>query len=191
MLVEFRFRNWGCFFDEQTLSLVASNLTGRQHCLFETKYSSYKNILPIAAIFGPNASGKSSILSALSFLRLAVRRSFSEKRERTFVPRKYFKLAECGQDSTTELEATFICDDILFKYGFECDSKSFLKEWLFAYPNGRRQVWFERNGTEFEFGNNLKGPNSVVAGMVREDVLFLSAASAANHVQLDLSLIHI
>ncbi|KCZ92735.1 hypothetical protein HJO_07267 [Hyphomonas johnsonii MHS-2] len=90
-----------------------------------------------------------------------------------------------GVRETSELELTFISDDTLFKFGFECDSKSFVREWLYAYPNNRRQIWYERNGNDLTFGNNLKGPNAIVAGMVRDDVLYLSAASAANHSQLD------
>ncbi|WP_162173795.1 AAA family ATPase [Hyphomonas johnsonii] len=153
--------------------------------MVETKFTTAKQVLPVAAIFGPNASGKSSILSAVAFLRLAVRRSFSEKRDKPVVPRKYFKLVASGVRETSELELTFISDDTLFKFGFECDSKSFVREWLYAYPNNRRQIWYERNGNDLTFGNNLKGPNAIVAGMVRDDVLYLSAASAANHSQLD------
>ena len=37
-----------------------------------------------------------------------------------------------------------------------------LEEWLFAWPNRKKQVWFERDGNKFEFGENLKGENKLM-----------------------------
>ncbi len=71
-----------------------------------------------------------------------------------------------------------------YQYGFEVTDDCVLEEWLFAWPNGKKQVWFERDGIEYKFGDNLKGDNKVVEGVTRTNALFLSTAVQFNHPQL-------
>ena len=65
MLLQFNFKNFKSFRDDTTLDLTA------------TKISEYSNhvitignekVLPIAAIFGANASGKSNVLEAFRYM---------------------------------------------------------------------------------------------------------------------------
>jgi hypothetical protein len=58
------------------------------------------------------------------------------------------------------------------------------EEWLFAWPHGRKQVWFERTGTTFEWGKSLHGENETIRGLTRKNSLFLSAAAQNNHAML-------
>jgi uncharacterized protein len=58
------------------------------------------------------------------------------------------------------------------------------EEWLFAWPNNRKQTWFERESGQFKFGENLKGPNESVKEVTRSNSLFLSAAAQHGHEQL-------
>lgn len=58
------------------------------------------------------------------------------------------------------------------------------EEWLFAWPNNRKQVWFERETDSFRFGEHLKGPNEAVKEVTRNNALFLSAAAQHGHQQL-------
>lgn len=59
MLVSFSLENWMSFRDEVTFSMVASR--ERQHGHRVPRLQKYKTkILPIAAIYGGNASGKTN-----------------------------------------------------------------------------------------------------------------------------------
>ncbi|MDA0283180.1 MAG: ATP-binding protein, partial [Planctomycetota bacterium] len=59
------------------------------------------------------------------------------------------------------------------------------EEWLYAWPNGKKQVWFEREGdSPIRFGDHLHGENRVIEDVTRPDALFLSAASQHRHAQL-------
>ena len=87
-----------------------------------------------------------------------------------------------GEPST--FEVTFRQDAIRFQYGFVASDERFLEEWLYAWPLGKKQVWYERDGQEFKFGENLKGENRVIEGLTRDNSLFLSAAAQNKHPQL-------
>lgn len=184
MLIEFQVANYRSFFEEDGISLVAAPLAGRTEGVRETRFSLAPKLLPVAAIFGANASGKSNLLRAISFLQGAIEKSFTDATSEGRVPRTHFGLTKKGQEDPTLLEISFIADDNLFQYGFSCNDDEFLTEWLYAYPKNKKQVWFERNGQVFSFGPHLKGRNQVISDITRPDTLFLSAAMKTNHSQL-------
>ena len=73
MLIEFRIANFQCFRDEAVLSLQPG---GRDRELTGNIWQGNRyRALKSAAIFGPNASGKTSLLQALSVLSSFVERS--------------------------------------------------------------------------------------------------------------------
>jgi hypothetical protein len=66
MLISFKLENWMSFSDQITFSMVASR--ERQHGERVPKLSKYQTrVLPIAAIYGGNAAGKTNFFKALSF----------------------------------------------------------------------------------------------------------------------------
>jgi hypothetical protein len=58
------------------------------------------------------------------------------------------------------------------------------EEWLFAWPHGRKAMWFERDEDDFTFGKTLHGENEAIRGFTRSNSLFLSAAAQNNHPAL-------
>src|SRR4051794_8066375 len=70
MLIRFRFANFHSLRDEQELSLVASLREGRDDLVRVEDLD--VDLLRTAAVYGPNAAGKSNVLSALRFMRNAV-----------------------------------------------------------------------------------------------------------------------
>lgn len=68
MIINFTVKNFMSFKDETTVSFVASNL--RKHNARVAKSRKYGlRILPIAAFFGANGSGKSNLIKALEFVK--------------------------------------------------------------------------------------------------------------------------
>ena len=78
----------------------------------------------------------------------------------------------------------FVVDGVRFHYGFEASDEAFLTEWLQAFPNGRRQMLFEREGAEFVFGRSLRGRNKLISELTRPNSLFVSAAAQNGHEEL-------
>jgi hypothetical protein len=81
-------------------------------------------------------------------------------------------------------EATLLLDDVRFQYGFSASDECFLEEWLYAWPHGKKQVWFTRDNRAYKFGENLKGENKLIGEVTRPNALFLSVAAQHNHPQL-------
>jgi hypothetical protein len=77
-----------------------------------------------------------------------------------------------------------IVKGIRYQYGFMCNDDAFLEEWIYAWPNGKKQTWLEREDETFKFGENLRGENLVIEEVTRTNALCLSAAAQLRHPQL-------
>ncbi len=73
MLIQFNFKNYKSFRDEAILDLSAAKMTE-----FSDRVVTIGNerILPVAAIYGANASGKSNVYSAFEYMSTYVDQSF-------------------------------------------------------------------------------------------------------------------
>ena len=73
MLIQFNFKNYNSFRDEAILDLSATKMTE-----FSDRVVSVgsEKILPVAAIYGANASGKSNVYSAFEYMSKYVINSF-------------------------------------------------------------------------------------------------------------------
>lgn len=183
MLIEFRVENYRSLRDEQALTFEAGG-TGDESDLRPRQIAgNTQKLLPAAAIYGPNASGKSNVLAALAFMREAVLYSHRRWEPQGGIPRAAFAWGGKRAESTT-LVASFVEGISRFEYGFCVNDEIVEEEWLFAWPNNRKQVWFERDGDSFRFGEHLKGLNELVKEVTRNNALFLSAAAQHGHKQL-------
>lgn len=182
MLIEFRVENHRSIKDEQALTLAAGRGGDPDDARPRRVVGATEPLLPSAALYGANASGKSNLLMALAFLRDAVVYSHRSWSPEGGVPRDPFAWRDSAVPSLFEI--TFIVDATRFEYGFTTDGQAFLEEWLYAWPLGHKQVWFERERQDVKFGEKLKGENRVVADVTRPNALFLSASAQLQHEQL-------
>ena len=184
MLLRFRFSNFRSFRDEQELSLVASPLSELPESVIE-RPAVPDGILPVAAIYGANASGKSNVLKAISFALRAVRDSFSRWPPNGPIPHLPFALDQTAKTKPSRFVLDFLCKGVRFQYGFAADSAFIHEEWLHTFPHGRQQHWFDRKrGSPIQFGRMMTGENRQIESMARSNSLFLSAAAQANHPTL-------
>ena len=72
MLCQFTFRNYRSYRDETVLSMQATSMREFERSLIECPDG--QSFLPVAAVYGPNAGGKSNLLEALDYIRSAVAR---------------------------------------------------------------------------------------------------------------------
>jgi AAA15 family ATPase/GTPase len=186
MLLRFRVSNFRSLKDEQELSMVASSLAGSPESLVHLEDEGL-DVLRVAAIYGANAAGKSNVLEALRFMSTAVTGSHRKWRPEGPIPREPFLLDMESRVAPSRFEADFLLGEVRYQYGFSLDSKRILAEWLYAYPNRHKRVWFRRDARAkepFAFGKSLRGNNRTIASLTRENSLFLSAAAENNHEML-------
>ncbi|GAB5549368.1 MAG: ATP-binding protein [Sandaracinaceae bacterium] len=183
MLVEFRTENHRSIRTELALTLEAGRVSG-SGIDPERHVEGYADpLLPVVALYGANASGKSNVLAALAFMRDAAVYSHRSWEPEGGVPREPFAWGD-GPAEPSLYEITAVVNGTKMQYGFVADNDRFIEEWLRAWPKGRPQLWFERDGDRFKFGEHLKGENRVVEQVTRPNALFLSAAAQHGHPQL-------
>jgi AAA15 family ATPase/GTPase len=170
------------FRSEQELSLVAGSLNDHSAGVFEIP-GLKERALPVAAIYGANASGKTTVLRALQFMNRVIRQSHRLWEPEQAIPLEPF--AGEGPETSTRFGVEFIHAGIRHQYGFAVNSAAVLEEWLHVYPKGKKQTWFNRKaGSPISFGEKLVGENRVIEQLTRNNSLFLSAAAQNNHEML-------
>lgn len=186
MLIRFRVENHRSIHNEQELSFVAAPLADFPEKVVHTGQKDL-DLLRAVGIYGANASGKSNVLDALEFMRAAVLNSQRIWKPDGGVPRSPFLLHHEALSNPSFFEVDFLLDGSRYTYGFVVDSKQVLEEWLYAYPQGRKQKWFTRDvsvSPEFSFNRLLIGENKSIQALTRDNSLFLSAAAQNNHRML-------
>lgn len=185
MLLRFRVRNHRSLRDETELSLVSSRLRGSQ----PVDGGWLDSTVRVAGVYGPNASGKSNLLDAISFASAAIRSSATRWGDRSRFPYYPFRLDDESRRTPSSYEFDFVLEGVRHVYGFESTAEGIQSEWLYNYPFGRRRRLFTRSGPEWEslsFSRELPGENLRTARLTRPLALFLSVAANSNHPQLGL-----
>lgn len=185
MLIEFRVENHRSIRDEQVLTMEAGRVGDTDDPRPRHVPGYAEPLLPVAVLYGPNASGKTNVLNALDYMRDAVEGSFRLWPPDVGVPRDPFAWGPKRAEPSL-FEVSFLYDAVRYEYGFVASDKCFLEEWLRAWPRGKKQDWFVRDGDSFKFGQHLKGENQVIQDAMgdRSNALYLSAAAQFGHLQL-------
>ncbi|SEK60391.1 AAA family ATPase [Rhodococcus maanshanensis] len=189
MLVSFGVENHRSIRERMTLDLRVGRKVGSRIEPWDG------GIAPIAAIYGANASGKSSLWSALDGFLDLVRDSYRTSNVLRHA-RQPFALDSHSRSEPTSFDIEFVADDgILYGYSVSFDDSRVIYEELVMFRTARPTKLFERvesnsdgnsgdASASVSFGNSLAGPNRAVVSTLREDSLFLSAAYAADHPRL-------
>ncbi|MCP4995718.1 MAG: ATP-binding protein [Gammaproteobacteria bacterium] len=186
MLIEARVENFRSFSMEQQFSLTKGAGKELPENSFAPELASGAKSLPLlrcAAIYGSNAAGKSNWLKAIAAMQRIVMTSASGQPGDP-LPVTPFLFDEEQLQKPTTFEVTVIVEGVRYQYGFSCTTESIIDEWLFAYPKGRPQRWFEREQGQFEFGDYFKGERELWRTATRSNALFLSTAVQLNSEQL-------
>ena len=187
MLLEFRIRNYRSIRDEIVISFIASKdkKLADTH-LASTGIKSLPHVVRSAVIYGPNASGKSTLLQALAFMRALVAESATLMQLGQTFNIQPFRLDTAYAAKPTEFEITFIFNGVRHQYGFSLTPERIVTEWLLVYRTAKPQQWFNRQFDEktqssiYEFSTHLTGPRKLWQDSTRSNALFLSTAAQLN-----------
>ena len=193
MLVEFRVKNFKSIRDEQVLSMVASTDTTLEDThVFKPEDASF-GLVKSAAIYGPNAGGKSNLLQAFDFMQwnLFSGRTLDDPFPGSEYDRRpFFKLDITSKNNPSEFEVTYIDKGVRHQYGFSLLGDRVAEEWLLVYKSNKPQEWFRRTvdektgGDIYKFSPYFKGQKLTWQKSTRKEALFLSIAAELNSEQL-------
>jgi uncharacterized protein len=164
MLIQLTIENFLSFRDEVTFSMVGVS-SDRQHAarLIEDAAGKGRSVVPIAAIYGANAAGKSNLIKALIFAKELILEGTRSNRS---IPVSTFKLGDYNK-KPSKFEFIFTHQDARYSYGFKLNREQILEEWLHAIPPGKRKevMYFERitssdRKTSVDYGSPLTGRSS-------------------------------
>lgn len=176
MLIQFRARNYASFREEVVLDMRATPLT--QHSTHVMK-NGKQMLLKTVAIYGPNASGKSNLISALRAFERYVQSHLFSKRDadeqadadqsmRGRAAYRPFLLSDT-LNPNTEFEIVFSHNSVHYQYGFSFTDKKVNTEWLWI----NEQKVFDRTSEQtVSWGKKYKELESLKA--IRDDRLYLA-----------------
>lgn len=169
MLLRFEVSNHRSILDPVELSMIAVDV---DRASVRTVEPLSESVLTVTGIYGPNASGKSNVIEAIAWLSIAVRGSLHTWDK--FIPREPFKFGK-GPSTESTYEVEMAVDGVRFDYQIIVNDSEVLFEGLYSYPERRRRMLFEREGTEVRFRRGL-GVLSGVRELLTPTTLILSAA---------------
>ena len=158
MIVNFSVQNFGSIKDKQTLSFDADKSTHLEdHYIIKT--NSGLRLLKLALIYGANASGKTTILKALDFLREIVLEPAKKKTDSLEFNPFLFDTKTPKQNSVLSLD--FIQNEVRYFYEVEFNKNAIVNEELnFFNPNKanvfKRTTDIKKQFTEITFGSKIK-----------------------------------
>ena len=184
MLVQFSVKNYRSLKDKVTLSLLAGS--DKEHTCDLLTADSKKPLVPVVAIYGANASGKSNVLMALKTMQDMITGTSAQLLKEKKLPYDPFVLPKNIQSLPTEFEIMFYYNGIKYAYSFSHDTNQILTEHLYHWPNGREALIFSREDGKFEFRENA-GEQSVLAGRTPANRLYLVSSNEWNAPQTELA----
>lgn len=157
MIINFSIQNFGSVKDKQTLTFEAD-----KSAHLENSYIIHTNglrLLKIALIYGANASGKTTILKALEFLRDIVLEPETKKTDELDFQPFLFDSETPNQNSVISIE--FIANDTKYFYEVEFFRKAVVNETLNFYNPNKANVYkrttdINNQFTEIKFGRKIK-----------------------------------
>lgn len=186
MLLNFAVTNYRSIKERQVFSMLAVDGLPHKESLIHSKDGI--SILPVALLFGANASGKSNILRAFGTMRQMVLDSVRLNPDDTLDEYEPFLLDEESRNNNTEFEAEFTIRgeggiEQLYRYGFAFSESLITEEWLYRHEKSNEIELFYRDRNKVQV-NEMTFPE----GKGKEDTLnsnrlFLSLIAQLNGTQ--------
>lgn len=153
MLIDLFGENFGCFREEFRLSMLATDIDPDSRrgtiCAKIKDDPEPLTLLRSAAIYGPNASGKSTVLRAAAALRAAI---YGSRRFRSDDVIPYYEPFAFGPPAKkpSRLGMKAVVDGYVYDYEIKFDRKAFTFEHLERWEDGSRVTLFKRHGQDVE-----------------------------------------
>ena len=184
MLLQFNFKNYKSFRDDTTLDLTATKISEFNNHVISV---ANEHVLPVAAIFGANASGKSNVQEAFRYMATYVIHSLNYGGDESSAKKKkseFFKPTPFLFDTTSKtaeslFEVYFMDSEEngakTYNYGFTVNTTGVCEEWLNYKSKSSRGAYrkiFYRNGDKYDFsGLPTKSQDNLKIALEKETLV--------------------
>ncbi len=146
MLIRFSFKNFKSFKDENCLDMEATSLKEHEYNVAKTDST---EILKVSAIYGANASGKTNVLQAFSYMKKRILVSDDSKVNSPMDEENIYSFMI--NDNPISLEVEILAkNNKIYKYGFDILKDKIISEWLYEKRINKFYEIFERNNNNVQ-----------------------------------------
>ena len=184
MLIQFRFKNFKSFRDDTILDLSATKITEYADRVIQV---GTEKLLPTAAIYGANASGKSNVIEAFRYMTTYVLDSFAyggeadDKRSKARKPKLTpFLFDSTSKDAESSFEVYYISSEEngckSYNYGFTLNQSGVVEEWLNSKAKTAREYKpvFYRNGKDLDLSGLPAKMQEIIRLSLYDEALIVS-----------------
>lgn len=181
MLLQFSVANHRSIKNKAVISMKATKDSTLKNALISP--DGKKEIVPVLAIYGANAAGKSNVLHALYLMRDMICGKYAKLLKGEALPQEPFAFVK-GEEQPTEIEIIYYYNKIKYAYGYTFDRNRIHSEYLYHWPKGREALIFSREDGVFEFRENVQ-EQMTLAGRTPENRLYLVSSNEWNCIQTE------
>ena len=150
MLIRFSFKNFKSFKNENCLDMEATSLKEHEYNIAKPENGDY---LKIAANYGANASGKTNVLQAFSYMKKKVLVSDDSRINNNLSEENIFTFMINNEPISLEVEI-LAENNKIYKYGFEVLNNAIISEWLYEKRVNKFYGIFDRTNNNIEVKDN-------------------------------------
>jgi transporter len=150
MLIRFSFKNFKSFKNENCLDMEATSLKEHEYNIAKIENGDY---LKIVAIYGANASGKTNVLQAFSYMKKKVLVSDDSRINNNLSEENIFTFMINNEPISLEVEI-LAENNKIYKYGFEVLNNAIISEWLYEKRVNKFYEIFDRTNNNIEVKDN-------------------------------------
>lgn len=190
MLIQFNFKNFRSFRDEVSLDMTATKIS--EHPSHVVEIGGDK-LLSAAAIYGSNASGKSNVYEAFSFMKEYVANSFyfggnSDRNNRDIPIVTPFLFDKDSRNEPSEFEVFYVDNtdekERTYQYGFVLNGTEVIEEWLCTKAKTSkkdyRTIFYRKKGEELETDGLPKKAVTNLQHALMQETLIVSLGAKLN-----------
>ena len=155
MLIEFKFSNFLSYKEMTSFSMVA----GKERTNSKTLASIPKfrlKLLPLAAIYGANASGKSNLIKALGFLKTLV----TTQRVKGKIRLRHFYYSE-DKNTISNFEISFLVNELIYEFKIACNEDGLLYEELIERNSRSEKTLYLRDKDKVQINPKINSHDAI------------------------------
>lgn len=172
MIISFTVENWMSFREKTSILMTAGK--ERQHGERVPRIGKYQTrVLPIAVIYGGNASGKTNFFKALNFAKTLVVKGTQPD---SLISVEPFRLDAKSAQLPSRFTFELLIDDNIYEYSFAVTRSSVLEEKLVLIASSSEKVLYSRQDGKITLDPSLNKDPFVqfVSRGTRDNQLFLT-----------------
>ena len=152
MLIGFEIENWMSYKSKTEFSMIASR--ERQHGERVPKITKFQSrILPIASIYGGNASGKTNFFKAIDFVKDFV---VEGTKPESMILSEPFRLDNKSTNKPSSFKTVMLIDEIIYEFSFTVTHHAVISEKLVQITSTSEKILYDRKEGNPNFHKSLK-----------------------------------